>query len=109
MAAHKTWFAVAVPLTALLVGCGGDPTVTPEESAAFQARLRVEVPAANYPDEDYTTLADSVCASLDGGQSYANVSETVAAYTGFGVAFEEVDTIIRVAVETACPELADQI
>lgn len=95
---------------AVLAGCGGDPQVTPEEGAAFGERVRVEVPAlASIVAEDLDNLANSICDSVDGGQSYGNVSETVAAYTGLGVAGSEVDSIIRIAVETACPEFADDI
>lgn len=107
---HLRRIAAALTVAVLLAACGGDPAVTADEGAAFRDRVRDEVPAlASIVDEDLDTLADSVCTSLDGGQSYGNVSETVAAYTGFDVAFAEVDTVIRVAVETACPELADRI
>lgn len=104
---------VVASVAAVLVGCGGDPAVTADEGTAFTERVRVEVPGmqgfAAEDENDLNLVEDVVCSSLASGQSYENVSETVSAYTGFGVAGSEVDDIIRIAVETACPEQADQI
>ena len=90
-----------------LAGCGGGPEVTKDEATSFQTKVSAADPyMAGYKDvSDFQNLADSVCSSIDGGQTYARVSKTVAAYIKKDPSDATVDTVIKFAVQDACPEL----
>ena len=93
-----------------LAGCGGSPAVTDSEVAQFTKQVHTDVPyMRQYTDKgDLTNLAKSVCDSFKSRQSYGNVSETVGAYIRKDASTEEVDDVIKVALDTACPELKDK-
>lgn len=89
-----------------LAACGGAQAVTDHEAATFKSKAQQQVPyMKRYGNvSDYKTLADSVCSSLDSGQSYGNVSDTVGATINKPASSGVVDDVIAVAIKTACPE-----
>ena len=104
---------IALPALILgmtLAGCGGSPSVTDREVAQFTKQVHAKVPyMEQYTDkDDLTNLAKSVCDSFKSGQSYGNVSDTVGAYIRKDASTKEVDDVIKVALDTSCPELKDK-
>lgn len=109
--------ASALVIMSALAGCSGttgpdgEEFVTDSEVARFKQRAQSQVNyMQRYNDQgDWRTLAEAICESLDGGQSYGNVSETTGAYIDRPASSAEVDGVILAAVPTICPELEDTI
>ena len=110
--------AVTAATVALLTlaGCGSAESVNDEELAEFTKSVQAEVPYMERydPDSNDTTrhfrdIASSVCDGLDEDRSYAQLSETVAAYIDKSASDGEVDQVIAIAVETGCPESEDLV
>lgn len=97
---------VLVVLGATAAGCGSSD-VTDSEIAQFTKQVHAKVPyMQRYTNtDDMANLVKSVCDSFDSGQSYGNVSDTVGAYIDQPASSGEVDDVISIAIDTACPEL----
>ncbi len=108
---NRNLFAIPFLLSmTALAGCSSSADVTSAEVTDFSSEVQKQVPSMQqYKDAgDLKKLVESVCESFSGGQSYGNVSETVGAYIDKPASSAEVDGVIAVALETACPELKDK-
>lgn len=107
MRAMKLSFLLLALPVAGLAGCGSStPQVTSDEAAAFKAQVVQQVPyMARYTEQrDFKTLDKAICSSLKKGQSYGNISDTTGAYIKQSASNKDVDSVIKVAVVTSCPE-----
>lgn len=107
MRSTKILLVLAAAPVAAVTACGsGTPQVTDAEATTFQTQVQQQVPAMRQftNADDFKTLDKAICSSLKKGQSYGDVSDTTGAYIKQPASNKDVDSVIKVAVSTSCPE-----